>query len=119
MLQSRKESTPCTPGFGPLRKPESTSTGPALTWRSEPRSYAKVWYVGDQSVRQNKPTALVAVYLVCVSSAFGLSGRAESSSPYTRFVSNVAGVTRTDMTARGAGTKLVFARFQPSFWVLP
>jgi hypothetical protein len=95
------------------------STGPALTWSSEPRSYAKVWYVGDQSVRQNNPTALVAVCLVCVSSAFGLSGRAESSSPYTRFVSNVAGVTRTDMTASGAGTKFVFARFQPSFWVLP
>ena len=86
---------------------------------SEPRSYSKVWYVGDQSVRQNKPTVLVAVYLVCVSSAFGLSGRAESSSPYTRFVSNVAGVTCTDMTASGAGTKLVFARFQPSFSVLP
>ena len=57
--------------------------------------------------------------LVCVSSAFGLSCRAESSSSYTRFVSNVASVTRTDMTASGAGTKLVFARFQPSFWVLP
>ena len=73
---------------------------------------------GDHSVRQNNPTALVAVRLACVSSALGLSGRAESSSPCTCFIFNVAGLTRTDTSASGAGTKVVFSVCQPSFWVL-